>query len=321
MQFKKIVGNYKDVTDALGLPDNFYSTSEDANETLGNDIPRTFFFNAVDFTKTKKTALLSIPFSYTQGNLMGDFFSGNAFQLSLLASQNLNYRDKECPLVASLKFSYLNDVDVLCGFSINYAKGIGVHEGKYFLNIAIIEDTLASPENRKVTFITSSELLPEQENFHSRNPNIIHEIAQDAITRDVILALNCDDLAKHIRGGCKGNEDAFLYLGKLQTCFQLGKNANWKQLEEVSKSPSPAVEQMLLFAQEHALLSSGMMGFFVASMVLVTAATCGVAMAPVELVAVVGVGLFAAALTYGAMQYTSKDDALVSNINSHSCHQ
>lgn len=319
MVFKKILGNYKEVIDALGLPEEWCKVGGDAHDTLSKDITRTAYFNSFNAVKQKRDELVDRRFCYTQGDLTGRIFSKHAFQFSSLATQHEDYLKDDCPLLARLNFSYLNDDNILCAFAMKCVKGVGEHEGKYFLNIAMIQDALADPDKRTVMFVTSPELLPSQEYFASRNKTCMSDIQHDAVTHEVLSMLKCKALEQHIQRACKRNEDAFLYTKKLNECFSSGQDVNHVKLEEASKSPLPVLEQMFLFAQEHPLLTAGLVGLFVASMVLVTAATCGAALTPVGLA--ITLGVFAATVTYGATQYASQDNNLKSNINSNSSHQ
>jgi len=324
MPFKKIVGNYKEVTDCLGLDESNYEKCADAFDVLKKDLSRTRRFNvSLERLESEFRKLEQSSTSYSQGDLDGGVFSEFAFQKSRFSSIGTYPTGGKL----TLRFSYLNDYNQVSAFSITYVKSAKSYQNKYFFNIAIIQDVfaqLSDKEGRKdkdITFISHPELLPDQKKHPSRNNTPYQDVSSDDVVREVLAKLKCKSFEKHIERLCKGTADSFMYAAALAPCFKSKKTAGLEAFDDVSKlpvytepEPPSMVENMLSFAQEHPLLTAGIVGLLVASMVLVTAATCGAATMPVGLA--VGLGLFSAGATYGATQYTGEDDDLKSNINS-----
>lgn len=161
MTLKKIVGNYIQVVDALGLPKEFYGpqSKEKYQKDVSKDIPRTRLYipngNLEDYKKALNDTR-GIDSPYTQGNFDGGVFSEQGFSLSKLCSDfPSEYQNEKSNLKKTLRFSYLDDNNVPCAFAMTMVKGIGEHKYKCFFNIALINNVNASPKDRDVIWLFS----------------------------------------------------------------------------------------------------------------------------------------------------------------------
>ena len=143
--FKKYKGNYIEVTDALGLSEDFYQEQSKTfyDSAVANDLPRICYASA-EYTATQIQQRLQDsshhyhsdsqqlnhsdnPLAYTQGNFPGNFFTQAYLSTLPRAHQGREEADDKDILEnyhGTLSKSYVDDSGKLCGVGIAYFRDL-----------------------------------------------------------------------------------------------------------------------------------------------------------------------------------------------------
>jgi hypothetical protein len=165
---KIVSGNYSDVMRVLTLPSEAFSAAqEDEKEylaTVKRDLPRIPLFCTLANRAQLLTKLKVLPadiLSFTQGNFEGRIFTTSARIKSEFYVHDMEYwlaNTNQC--LREISFAYLNDDGIPCAFALEYFRDISQKNKKYFFNLALITNSVAAPQDRKVVFVSDEALLP-----------------------------------------------------------------------------------------------------------------------------------------------------------------
>lgn len=191
--FIKIQGNFKEVTDAIGLPSIFYAPmeKEDYLSVIGRDLPRTPYFSEFTPSFAIKKRLLDLSSYYQKDsealaneNIFPSYvqgFEGRFFTMRLamaeiakdeplspdaeLLMKAFELKSQGIPFKDELHFCYIDDDNTLCGLALSYLRDesnpdIPETQRAFRYALAIVKHVDKTPSERKVTFITDQSLLP-----------------------------------------------------------------------------------------------------------------------------------------------------------------
>lgn len=188
--YKMFTGNYIHMLKWAKLPECFAAYSEDGQETIQKDIPRTPLFNF----KKNLSKFCSVwnardaQHIYSQGDMTSHLFSKLIVDYYCMKTNRESWLSEGN--FSSLNFAYFDDSDVPCGFSITYAKAYPT-----VWSCAIIRNTTAEPQDREVSVFCHNDLLDAQGTKKFTAPNVLSNILKEiksAEVEDVLSSLLFD---------------------------------------------------------------------------------------------------------------------------------
>ncbi len=204
-KFKKIVGNYVEVVDRLGLPDHFYKPGTEGvyKHDVLKDLARTSYVSfdrTADQLKNQLQVHSDESYSYTQGNFVGRIFTKiyvENCQMYTSSTDDAIMHDTHHDYLQSIEMAYIDDRGRNCGFTLTYLReppveghpDIPLEQRKRHFSIAIIENTTAEPTARKVTFLCSSELFSENHQGADLDAAAVHGEVEQALNSRQINTL------------------------------------------------------------------------------------------------------------------------------------
>ncbi len=254
--FKKIVGNYIEVTDRLGLPSSFYAPQslEAYNAQVKKDEERTSYLSSKKTVSQMKTDLSDTSHlttdearSFTQGNYDGGIFNRFTIDLSTKFSEVLALASDEGTehddRANTLRVAYTDDDGNYCGLSIGYlrddpdpTKGdafIPVEQRKRLFSVCIIKNTNLAPTERQVTLLTHSVFLKEDV------AKKIPDIEEAEIPGEVDRALNSKNISRLLEGMFDGEAISTKKFAELNKRLRENRNIDdrdhkQEQLKEIN---------------------------------------------------------------------------------------
>ena len=217
---KLITGNYLEVVQALALPSVFTEPMQKSTYLFQvmRDLPRLWMLCSKKdrVNLIARLALLPEGFStYTQGDFDGRFLTVSSRNLSYLVYSHFDFwAQNQRALVSDLEFTYLNDDDVLCGFSMSYLYDPSIKE--YYFNLAVIENVTATPDKRMLTFISHPMILPRD---LDDNLSQIPDIAIKAIPSLLKEKLGSKLVYNLVNNLFSNYQSAFICCRELRKCF------------------------------------------------------------------------------------------------------
>jgi hypothetical protein len=240
-KLKLLQGNYIDILSLL-FPSNFSNISPQAVDgvlvQLNKDIPRSKMFcskrDRAEFAKRLTAFPIAHQF-YLQGDLDARIFTCGVRTLVPFFIENFQnwVQAGETDLHSTdLSFIYMNDNNILCGFSLAYLYNDTPLGRVFYINAVVITDVTAHPLLREVVVLCDPMHLSGEAEKKSR---AMQEVNDDDLTPLLKKALNSEEVFKFVEPVLTPSENSFLLCRELDRCFssEMEKTSRMQLLYDV----------------------------------------------------------------------------------------